>query len=145
MSIKKILSEITPHQKERLESLNHVVVDDKQLGKYNIVLIKLNEKGMADLGVDDELYQVAINTEDGDFTNMDQVMKRIAFVGDKVNITMLRDFMEILQEWVKRYGSILVLTNDDRKLNIYKRILKDKFNFRVVSVRISGAKGVAIS
>jgi hypothetical protein len=113
MKIYKI-SAITDGAKERLRQ-HHQIIDEKNIGGYDIVLIKV---------VPLNIYQIGLQQENLDFTDVPSQMQKIKPETSIQGIKkLLEDLKGVINAWKDTYRKLYIISTNESKQEKFKNVL----------------------
>jgi len=133
--LKLLLEEISPDQKDKLENMGIEIIEDFQVGEYQLVLIKSHIYPVTP-------YSIGVQRKGLDFTDSNQQMEHI--IPDAVSLEDGHQILIKAVEWVKEYGKIIIGSYNDRKNKMYKLLLQRK-GVTVKDYPIHGVNAMLIS
>jgi hypothetical protein len=108
--MKKKANPVSDDQKESLSQYGYEVVDEVEIGEYDLVLTLFPLLGS---------YNLALQRQGMDFSDPGQQMtKTPATLG--VNLTLAIPFID---DWIRKYGTLWVGGNNPHKMRVYEKIL----------------------
>lgn len=125
---------------ENLEKVGYKLIDYYKYEPYEIFLAEVNEHLKNFLSSWDlPFYQIGLERLETDSTIPEEHNKTMP-LPENFN---LKEFLEKVKfkinEWVKKYGKILISSNNDRKINFYKKILKKmNINYKEINEPFKG-------
>ena len=111
------LYEITDSQRDFFDNFQFRIIEEHSIGNYELILLH-HEMYAAILPTG---YTVGLQRKGRDFTSMEDQLTKQSI--DSLNIHDLKIALEIVIEWVKKYGSVSVGSFDERKNKFYERVL----------------------
>lgn len=132
MSITKIF-EYSSEQEHRIRAEGEDIVEVKEVGDYEIMLMKTTDDNHPMIKILGTAYQVGFQRRGRDFTDMDQLLGKEVLDNGGVDIKSFREIAGVIKGWTQRYGEILVASTNKKKNLIYIRIFKNiDFKTKVV-------------
>ena len=113
MKIYKV-SAVTEEAKERLRQY-HEIIDEKNIGGYDIVLVKV---------VPLNIYQIGLQHEGQDFTDIPSQMQKIKPENNISGIKqLLTDLKVVINTWKDAYGKLYIISTNEAKQDKFKSVL----------------------
>ena len=122
-----LLSEITDIDKDFLSNKNIEIIDKLEQGEHSMYLLKRREG----------IYEVALASSGGSFTDRDQVMSRRPNWNFASGVNALQPMIAKMTEWVQKYEPLFIGSANPRKVLKYESILRG-LGFHVEKIEPGG-------
>lgn len=112
------INEITDVQRNFFDNMGFEIVEDLDIGQYDLVLLRHDMYEYA-MGTG---YTVGLQRKGRDFTSFeDQHIKKNI---DSLNLHDLKIALDAVISWLPKYGSISIGSFDERKNSFYERVFR---------------------
>lgn len=144
-SFRNIYEELSSQDTNFLDQFDLKVKDKLEKDGYGVYLIEMPEEAVQFLG--GIRYQLAINKHKPDthtsFTDMGQHSQKHVKPGETFPIHILKDIIEQIILWIRRYKQIWVSSESDKKVELYKKIFS-KVGIKFRTQYLMGQYGVLL-
>jgi hypothetical protein len=124
-------SKLPEHIKDNIEHYGYTVVDEAEVGGYDLVLTHFPLLNC---------YHLALQAMGQDFSSPEQQMTKIP---GAIKGNML-DAIPVIDRWVKQYGELWVGGNNPSKMPVYRKIL-ERLGYPLEDMDCLGLKLLVIS